>query len=29
MISFGPNMYDVHTPNEHVSISSVKMFGIS
>ncbi|WP_072993336.1 aminoacyl-histidine dipeptidase [Clostridium cavendishii] len=24
MISFGPNMYDVHTPNEHVSISSVK-----
>lgn len=24
MISFGPNMYDVHTPNEHVSISSTK-----
>ncbi len=24
MISFGPDMYDVHTPNEHVSISSVK-----
>lgn len=24
MISFGPNMYDVHTPNEHLSISSVK-----
>ena len=21
-ISFGPNMYDVHTPNEHLSISS-------
>ncbi|MGL4741112.1 MAG: aminoacyl-histidine dipeptidase [Sarcina sp.] len=24
MISFGPNMYDVHTPDEHVSISSTK-----
>ncbi len=24
MISFGPNMYDVHTPDEHVSISSVQ-----
>ncbi|NLM44594.1 MAG: aminoacyl-histidine dipeptidase [Clostridiales bacterium] len=24
MISFGPDMYDVHTPNEHVSISSTK-----
>jgi len=24
MISFGPDLYDVHTPNEHVSISSVK-----
>lgn len=23
MISFGPNMYDVHTPDEHVSISSI------
>lgn len=23
-ISFGPNLYDVHTPNEHMSISSVK-----
>lgn len=23
MISFGPSMYDVHTPNEHISISSV------
>ncbi|MDY4574155.1 MAG: aminoacyl-histidine dipeptidase [Intestinibacter sp.] len=23
-ISIGPNTYDVHTPNEHVSISSVK-----
>lgn len=22
-ISFGPNLYDVHTPNEHMSISSV------
>jgi Di- and tripeptidases len=22
MISFGPNMYDVHTPDEHLSISS-------
>lgn len=22
-ISFGPNLYDVHTPNEHLSISSV------
>lgn len=24
MISFGPNMYDVHTPNEHLSISSTE-----
>lgn len=24
MISFGPNLYDVHTPDEHLSISSVK-----
>ncbi|MDF2879791.1 MAG: aminoacyl-histidine dipeptidase [Clostridiaceae bacterium] len=24
MISFGPNLYDVHTPNEHMSISSVR-----
>lgn len=24
MISFGPNTYDVHTPDEHVSISSVQ-----
>lgn len=24
MISLGPNMYDVHTPNEHLSISSTK-----
>ncbi len=23
MISFGPNVYDVHTPDEHLSISSV------
>ncbi|MGM0641051.1 MAG: aminoacyl-histidine dipeptidase [Thermotogota bacterium] len=23
MISFGPNMYDVHTPDEHISISSI------
>lgn len=23
MISFGPNLYDVHTPSEHLSISSV------
>jgi dipeptidase D len=23
MISFGPNMFDVHTPDEHISISSV------
>lgn len=23
MISFGPNLFDVHTPNEHMSISSV------
>ncbi len=26
MISFGPNMWDVHTPQEHVSISSVAQF---
>ncbi len=24
MISFGPNLFDVHTPDEHMSISSVK-----
>jgi dipeptidase D len=24
MVSLGPNMYDVHTPKEHVSISSIK-----
>ena len=24
MISFGPNLYDVHTPNEHMSIKSVQ-----
>ncbi len=24
MISFGPNLYDVHTPDEHLSISSVE-----
>ena len=24
MISFGPNMYDVHTPDEHLSMSSTK-----
>ncbi|MBV7274070.1 aminoacyl-histidine dipeptidase [Clostridiaceae bacterium UIB06] len=24
MISFGPNLYDVHTPNEHMIISSVQ-----
>jgi dipeptidase D len=24
MISFGPNMYDVHTPDEHISISSTE-----
>ena len=24
MISIGPNMYDVHTPNEHVSIASIE-----
>lgn len=24
MLSFGPNLYDVHTPNEHMSISSVE-----
>ncbi|MPQ42503.1 aminoacyl-histidine dipeptidase [Clostridium tarantellae] len=24
MISFGPNIYDVHTPNEHLSISSTE-----
>ncbi|ACA53603.1 aminoacyl-histidine dipeptidase [Clostridium botulinum] len=24
MISFGPDLYDVHTPNEHLSISSVE-----
>ncbi len=24
IISFGPNIYDIHTPDEHISISSVK-----
>ncbi|GAH07109.1 unnamed protein product, partial [marine sediment metagenome] len=24
MISFGPSMYDVHTSNEHISISSIE-----
>ena len=24
LISFGPNLYDVHTPQEHMSISSVE-----
>ncbi|WP_069650706.1 aminoacyl-histidine dipeptidase [Caloranaerobacter ferrireducens] len=24
MVSIGPNIYDVHTPNEHISISSTK-----
>ena len=23
MISFGPNLFSVHTPDEHLSISSV------
>ena len=23
-VSFGPNLYDVHTPNEHLSISSAE-----
>jgi len=23
MISLGPDMYDVHTPEEHISISSI------
>ena len=22
IVSFGPNIYDIHTPNEHLSISS-------
>ena len=26
MVSFGPNMWDVHTPDEHVSIKSVANF---
>ena len=26
MVSFGPNMWDVHTPDEHVSIASVGNF---
>ena len=26
MVSFGPNMWDVHTPDEHVSIGSVANF---
>ena len=24
MISFGPDIFDIHTPDEHLSISSVK-----
>jgi len=24
MVAFGPNMYDVHTPDEHISISSIE-----
>jgi dipeptidase D len=24
MISIGPNLYDVHTPDEHMSISSTQ-----
>ena len=26
MVSFGPNMWEVHTPNEHVSVASVANF---
>jgi len=26
MVSFGPNMWDVHTPDEHVSVGSVASF---
>ncbi|MBL0211991.1 MAG: aminoacyl-histidine dipeptidase [Holophagaceae bacterium] len=26
MVSFGPNMWDVHTPDEHVSLPSVEAF---
>jgi dipeptidase D len=26
MVSFGPNMWDVHTPDEHVSVDSVGNF---
>jgi dipeptidase D len=26
MVSFGPNMWEAHTPNEHVSVSSVASF---
>jgi dipeptidase D len=26
MVSFGPNMWEVHTPNEHVSVSSTANF---
>jgi dipeptidase D len=26
MVSFGPNLWEVHTPNEHVSVSSVTTF---
>ena len=26
MVSFGPNMWDVHTPDEHISVSSVANF---
>jgi dipeptidase D len=26
MVSFGPNMWDVHTPDEHVSVPSVANF---
>jgi dipeptidase D len=26
MVSFGPSMWDVHTPDEHVSIASVAQF---
>jgi dipeptidase D len=28
MVSFGPNMWDVHTPDEHVSVPSVANFWI-
>jgi dipeptidase D len=26
MVSFGPDMWDIHTPDERVSISSVAQF---